>query len=154
MSNQANFILKVFILSLGVSVLIKYGGPSLPVGATSVNALIAVLTPSLILAIAFLWRVGKYRPINWYPAFHSRSTWLLRAGQSRMKNLRDCSSMPLTCLNKSQGLGCWMENKRSLKYSRSQSSEIQVVGRGTTYSLPSNLRNWERLYPKSLISTF
>lgn len=64
MSTQANFILKVFILSLGVSVLIKYGGPSLPVGATSVNALIAVLTPSLILAIAFLWRVGKYRPLN------------------------------------------------------------------------------------------
>ncbi|MBD2018363.1 hypothetical protein H6F96_30945 [Microcoleus sp. FACHB-53] len=64
MSTQANFILKVFILSLGVSVLIKYGGPSLPVGATSVNALIAVLTPSLILAIVFLWRVGKYRPLN------------------------------------------------------------------------------------------
>jgi hypothetical protein len=64
MSNQAKFILKVFILSLGISVLIKYAGPSLPVGATSVNALIAVLTPSLILAIAFLWRVGKYGALN------------------------------------------------------------------------------------------
>ncbi len=60
MSTQANFILKVFILSAGVSVLIKYGSPSLPVTATSVNVLIAVLTPTLVLAIALLWRAWKY----------------------------------------------------------------------------------------------
>ncbi len=64
MGTQVNFILKVFLLSLGVSVLIKYGGPSLPVDGTSLNALIAVVTPSLILAIAFLWRAGKYRQLN------------------------------------------------------------------------------------------
>jgi hypothetical protein len=46
MGTQANFILKVLILSAGVSVLIKYGGPLLPVTATSVNAMIAILTPT------------------------------------------------------------------------------------------------------------
>jgi hypothetical protein len=40
--------------------LIKYGSPSLPVTATSVNVLIAVLTPTLVLAIALLWRAWKY----------------------------------------------------------------------------------------------
>jgi len=56
---QANFLFKVLILSAGVSVLIKYGGPSLAVAATSVNALIAVVTPSLILAIALLCRASR-----------------------------------------------------------------------------------------------
>jgi hypothetical protein len=64
MGTQANFLLKVFILSAGVSVLIKYGGPSLPVAPTAVNALIAVLTPSLILAIALPWRAWKHRQSN------------------------------------------------------------------------------------------
>lgn len=64
MGTQANFVLKVLILSAGVSVLIKYGGPLLPVTATSVNAMIAVVTPSLILAIALLWRAKKYRQPN------------------------------------------------------------------------------------------
>ncbi len=59
MGTQANVILKVLILSAGVSALIKYGGSYLPVEATSVNALIAVLTPPLILAIALLWRSRK-----------------------------------------------------------------------------------------------
>lgn len=56
---QANFILKVLILSAGISALIKYGGPYLPVDATSINVLIAVLTPTLILAIALWWRASK-----------------------------------------------------------------------------------------------
>ncbi len=56
MDNQTNFILKVLILSAGISVFIKYGATSLPVSATSVNALIAILAPSLILAIALSWR--------------------------------------------------------------------------------------------------
>ena len=58
---QANFILKVLILSAGISVLIKYVGPYLAVAATSSNALFAVLTPALIVAIALLWRAWKYR---------------------------------------------------------------------------------------------
>ncbi|HBE56468.1 MAG TPA: hypothetical protein DDW56_02755 [Cyanobacteria bacterium UBA11366] len=56
MDNRTNFILKVLVLSLGISVFIKYGASSLSVSATSVNALIAILTPSLILAIALSWR--------------------------------------------------------------------------------------------------
>jgi hypothetical protein len=64
MATQANFVLKVLIFSAGVSVLIKYGGPYLPVAATSANALIAVLTPSFILAIALLWRARKYQQLN------------------------------------------------------------------------------------------
>jgi uncharacterized integral membrane protein len=61
MSTQVSFIFKVLILSAGVSVAIKYGGPNLPVTPTSVNALVAVVTPSLILAIAFFLRSLKYR---------------------------------------------------------------------------------------------
>ncbi|HEY9742197.1 MAG TPA: hypothetical protein V6C90_17050 [Coleofasciculaceae cyanobacterium] len=64
MGTQASFILKVLILSAGVSVLIKYGGPLLPVTATSVNAMIAILTPTVIVAIALLWRARKYRQPN------------------------------------------------------------------------------------------
>ncbi len=64
MDSQVNFIFKVLILSAGISLLIKYGGPSLPIAATSVNALIAVLMPSVILAIALWWRAGKYRQSN------------------------------------------------------------------------------------------
>ncbi len=56
MHNQTKFILKVLVISAGLSVLIKYAGPALPVGATSINALILVFMPSLILAIALWWR--------------------------------------------------------------------------------------------------
>ncbi len=64
MSTQANFILKVLIFSGVISTLIKYGGSSLPVEATSVNALIAIVTPTFILAIALLWRAWNYRQLN------------------------------------------------------------------------------------------
>lgn len=61
MATQASFIFKVLILSAGLSVLIKYGGSSLPVAATLVNVLITVLTPTLIVAIALSWRAWKYQ---------------------------------------------------------------------------------------------
>ena len=60
MSSQTNFILKVLVLSGGISAAIKYGGSSLPIAATSVNALTAVLTPTLILTGLLLWRSWKY----------------------------------------------------------------------------------------------
>jgi len=61
MGIQFNFIVKVLILSLSISLLIKYASPSLPpIPATSWNALIAVLTPAFILAIALLWRFWKF----------------------------------------------------------------------------------------------
>ncbi|HEY9632405.1 MAG TPA: hypothetical protein V6D14_03305 [Coleofasciculaceae cyanobacterium] len=61
---MANVIIKVLILSAAISVLIKYGGSSLPIAATSVNAMIAIVTPTLIVAIALLWRSWKYRQLN------------------------------------------------------------------------------------------
>lgn len=61
MGTQANFILKVLILSAGISVAIKYGGSSLPVAGTALNATIAVLTPSIVVALALLWRAWNYR---------------------------------------------------------------------------------------------
>ncbi|MBD1808014.1 hypothetical protein H6F98_21530 [Microcoleus sp. FACHB-SPT15] len=64
MSTQVNFILKVLIFSGGISTLIKYGGSSLPVEATAVNALIAIVTPTIVLAIALLWRAWNYRQLN------------------------------------------------------------------------------------------
>ncbi len=64
MDTQARFILKVLILSAGISALIKYGGPSLPIAGTLGNTLIAVVTPSVILAIALLWRAWNYRQSN------------------------------------------------------------------------------------------
>ena len=53
---MAIFILKVLILSVGVSILIKYAAPSLPIPPTSLNALIGVMTPTIALAIALWWR--------------------------------------------------------------------------------------------------
>jgi hypothetical protein len=64
MGTQANFIFKVLILSAGISWGIKYGGPSLLIPATSVNGLIAVLTPTFVLAIALLGRAWKHQQPN------------------------------------------------------------------------------------------
>jgi hypothetical protein len=64
MGSQTNFLLKVLILSLGISVFIKYVGPSLPIPVTSLNALIAIASPTLILAIALSWRALKSQQPN------------------------------------------------------------------------------------------
>ncbi|GET40226.1 hypothetical protein [Microseira wollei] len=59
MENQTGFIFKVLVISAGLSVLIKYAGPALEVGATPVNALILVFVPTLIVAIALWWRAQQ-----------------------------------------------------------------------------------------------
>lgn len=64
MGTMAIFIFKVLILSVGVSVLIRYGAPSLAISPTSVNAVIAILVPPLVLAIALFVRAGQYRQGN------------------------------------------------------------------------------------------
>lgn len=51
---QTGFILKVLLISAGLSILIKYGGPILSIPATPTNALLMVLVPTLLVAIA-LW---------------------------------------------------------------------------------------------------
>lgn len=56
MENQLGFVLKLLLLSALLSVLIKYAGPSLSIPATATNALIIVLLPIVIIAIALLWR--------------------------------------------------------------------------------------------------
>jgi membrane protein implicated in regulation of membrane protease activity len=56
MENQLGLLLKVFLLSTVLSLLIKYAAPSLAIPGTDINALIIVLLPSVILAIALLWR--------------------------------------------------------------------------------------------------
>jgi hypothetical protein len=56
MGNQLGLVLKLLLLSALLSLLIKYAGPSLPIPATATNALIIILLPIVILAIALLWR--------------------------------------------------------------------------------------------------
>ncbi len=56
MQNQVSFIVKLLVISTGLSIFIKYGGYSLNLAATSANAIALVLLPTLILAIALWWR--------------------------------------------------------------------------------------------------
>ncbi|KAB8314175.1 hypothetical protein SD81_039975 [Tolypothrix campylonemoides VB511288] len=58
MQNQFGFVLKVFLLSAGLSVLIKYVLPSVSIPATATNALIIVFLPTLIMASVLLWRIA------------------------------------------------------------------------------------------------
>lgn len=52
MNNQVvSFILKILLLSTGLSLLVKYGGQFLPISPTTTNALIIVLTPSLVIGL-------------------------------------------------------------------------------------------------------
>ncbi|MGD1712458.1 hypothetical protein [Dapis sp. BLCC M172] len=57
MNNKIIFILKVLILSAGLSLLIKYGGPYLSISSTAINALIAVLMPPIFIGILLGWRL-------------------------------------------------------------------------------------------------
>lgn len=57
MKNQLFFLLKLLLLSTVISFLIKYAGPMLLLPATSLNALILVLLPTLIMITLLLWRM-------------------------------------------------------------------------------------------------
>lgn len=59
MENQIGFLLKVLVISAVISVLIKYGGPVLNINGTSLVVLIAVLLPTIVLAIALWWRFSQ-----------------------------------------------------------------------------------------------
>lgn len=56
MENKTVFILKIFILSAVLSSIIKYVCPYFNVPAESQIALIVVLLPTVVLAIALWWR--------------------------------------------------------------------------------------------------
>jgi len=53
---MAVFIIKVFALSALISVAIKYGAPYLAISETNTTALIVVVLPSILMAIALGWR--------------------------------------------------------------------------------------------------
>ncbi len=57
MNNKTGFILKVLILSAGLSLIIKHGGPYLSIPSTAINALIAVLIPPIVIGILLGWRL-------------------------------------------------------------------------------------------------
>ena len=50
------FILKIILLSLTLSLLIKYAGPFFLVPATSVSAILGITIPPLAIAIILAWR--------------------------------------------------------------------------------------------------
>ncbi len=56
MNSNTVFVLKVLILSFIISLLIKYIGPYLSIPATSLNAIIAVSLPAILVASFLLWR--------------------------------------------------------------------------------------------------
>ena len=56
MNTQVGFMLKVVLLSAILSFLIKYGGKFMPITSNSINALILVLLPTLILSLILGWR--------------------------------------------------------------------------------------------------
>jgi hypothetical protein len=59
MENQTGFVVKVFVVSALLSLLIRHVGPSLEIGATTTKVLIMVLSPTVIIAIALLWRLPR-----------------------------------------------------------------------------------------------
>lgn len=64
MNHAVNLILKVAIASALLSVIVKYGGRYLPIAPTAVNALIAVLFPTLITLAVLGWRWLNLNPPN------------------------------------------------------------------------------------------
>lgn len=56
---QAGFILKVLVISAGLSILIKYSGPIINISPTSINVLSIVFVPTLVMAIALGTRYRK-----------------------------------------------------------------------------------------------
>ncbi len=64
MKNQFLFVLKVLLLSVLISICIKYLAPSLSIPETATSALIIVLLPNVIVAIALLWQLSRKQKIN------------------------------------------------------------------------------------------
>jgi hypothetical protein len=61
MEDQFSFVLKVFLLSAVISLLIKSVGPFLFIPATPLNALMIVLLPTVMMAIALVWRFQAHK---------------------------------------------------------------------------------------------
>jgi hypothetical protein len=61
MENQLGLLVKVFLFSIVLSLLIKYAAPSLMIPGTDTIALVMVLSPPIIMAIALFWRFQGQR---------------------------------------------------------------------------------------------
>lgn len=59
MDSNTTYVLKVFIISTGLAVAIKYGTPFLSISPTTGIVLTLVLLPSVALAIALGWRARQ-----------------------------------------------------------------------------------------------
>ncbi len=59
MTAQIGFIVKILLVSTVLSFLIKYGGRLLPIAPTSFNALVAILTPPLLMLLVLAWPLKK-----------------------------------------------------------------------------------------------
>jgi membrane protein implicated in regulation of membrane protease activity len=56
MTHPIYFVLKVFLISLGLAAVIRYGAPYLAIPATPITVLTAVFLPTLLTAIGLGWR--------------------------------------------------------------------------------------------------
>ena len=54
--DQAGFVLKVLLLSAVLATVVKYGGRMLPLVPTAPTALVGILMPTVIVALALWWR--------------------------------------------------------------------------------------------------
>jgi hypothetical protein len=63
MENQLGFLLKLLAVSALLSVLIKYSESIFVIPTTAMNALLIVVLPTLVLAIALLSRLPKQKPL-------------------------------------------------------------------------------------------
>ncbi|MEM7590121.1 MAG: hypothetical protein AAF383_01125 [Cyanobacteria bacterium P01_A01_bin.83] len=54
-----SFVLKILLLSTGLSFLVKYGGQYLALSPTTNTALLIVLMPSIVIGLILGWRYYK-----------------------------------------------------------------------------------------------
>ncbi len=59
MDTQTGFLIKVLLLSIALSFLIKYGGRYVPIQPTNAIATIIVILPSLIIGFILGWQYLK-----------------------------------------------------------------------------------------------
>ena len=64
MKSQTIFIVKLLIVSALLSVAIKEIAPRLAIPATTTNVLIAVLLPTIVMTVTFLWRYANLKKVN------------------------------------------------------------------------------------------
>lgn len=64
METQLRFIIKVFLLSMVISLLIKYSDLIITINPTARNGIIIVILPSLILGLTLIYRSKKYSKLN------------------------------------------------------------------------------------------